>query len=77
MKINAVWIVTKPGPLSELLDICFKARLKQYDIINSESVSLRYQYLGGLDSDPSSIIDSVWTTEKEAMKRAKKLLKDG
>ena len=78
MKIESVWIVTKPGPLSELIDICFRARLRYCDEAGDELVNqglyLAYQYLGGLDKD--SVIDSVWTTEREAERRARKLIKE-
>ena len=62
MKIQTLWVVTKPGPESELGDICFE----------TDANGLALQFLGGLKPDE---IHAFYTERKEAEKEAIRILK--
>ena len=61
MKVTKFWIVTKPTPVSELVDICFKCDLAR----------LQGQFAAGLKADN---IHGMYTKQKEAEDIARWLL---
>ncbi len=61
MKIEKFWMVTKPGPVSELGDICFETDAK----------GLALQFRGGLKEED---IHAIYTDHKEAEKEAKRIM---
>jgi hypothetical protein len=61
MKIEKFWVVTKPGPESELGDICFETDVK----------GLALQFRGGLKEED---IHALYTTHVEAEKAAERML---
>ena len=61
MKIERFWVVTKPGPVSVLADVCFETDAK----------GLCRQVLGGLGENE---IHALYTGRGEAEKEAKRLL---
>ena len=61
MKIEKFWVVTKPGLVSELGDICFKTDAK----------GLTLQFRGGLKEDD---IHALYTGRDEAEQEAKRIL---
>lgn len=61
MKIEKFWVVTKPGPVSELGDICFETDAK----------GLALQFRGGLKEDD---IHAMFTDHKEAENEAKRIM---
>lgn len=61
MKIEKFWIVTKPGLVSELGDICFETDAK----------GLALQFRGGLESEE---IHAIYTDNDEAEEEAKRIL---
>jgi len=61
MKIEKFWVVTKPGPESELGDICFETDVK----------GLALQFRGGLKEDD---IHAFYTAHDEAEKEAKRIM---
>ena len=64
MKIERFWVVTKPGPDSVLVDVCFETDAK----------GLCRQALGGLGENE---IHALYTGRSEAEKEAKRLLAGG
>ena len=61
MKIEKFWVVTKPGLVSELADVCFETDAK----------GLALQFRGGLEPDE---IHAIYTVHDEADKEAKRIL---
>lgn len=61
MRIEKLWVVTKPGPVSELGDICFETDAK----------GLALQFRGGLKEED---IHALYTIHEEAEKEAKRIL---
>ena len=59
MKLETIWIVTKPTELSTLVDICFSTSVND----------LHLYYAGGLDN-----VIGFYTTEEEAVEVAEGLL---
>ena len=61
MKIEKFWVVTKPGLVSELADVCFETDAK----------GLALQFRGGLEPEE---IHAIYTDHSEAEKEAKRIL---
>ncbi len=61
MKIEKFWVVTKPGLVSELADVCFETDAK----------GLALQFRGGLEPEE---IQAIYTDHEEAEKEAKRIL---
>ena len=61
MRIEKFWVVTKPGLVSELGDICFETDAK----------GLALQFRGGLEPEE---IHAIYTAHDEAEKEAKRIL---
>ncbi|MBI4679167.1 MAG: hypothetical protein HY748_16450 [Elusimicrobia bacterium] len=61
MRIERFWVVVKPGPVSELGDICFETDAK----------GLALQLKGGLDEGD---IHALYTACEEAQKEAGRIL---
>ena len=61
MRIEKFWVVTKPGLVSELGDICFETDAK----------GLALQFRGGLEPEE---IHAIYTDHDSAEKEAKRIL---
>lgn len=61
MKLENIWVITKPTPNSEMVDICFE----------TDMPGLWLQFAGGLRADE---IIGLYTERQEAEKVAMKLL---
>ena len=61
MKIEKFWVVTKPGLVSELADVCFETDAK----------GLALQFQGGLEPEE---IHAIYTNHEEAEKEAQRIL---
>lgn len=61
MRIEKFWVVTKPGLVSEIGDICFETDAK----------GLALQFRGGLEAED---IHAIYTGQDEAEKEAKRIL---
>lgn len=61
MRIEKFWVVTKPGLVSELADICFETDAK----------GLALQFRGGLEPEE---VHAIYTDREEAEKEAKRIL---
>lgn len=61
MKIEKLWVVTKPGRESELADVCFETDAK----------GLALQFRGGLQPED---IHAIYTIREEAEKEANRIL---
>ena len=61
MSIEKFWVVTKPGPVSEIGDICFETDAK----------GLALQFRGGLKEEE---IHAIYTDHDEAENEAERIL---
>lgn len=61
MKVEKLWVVVRPGPSSELADVCFETDAK----------GLALQFKGGLNPEE---IHAVYTSMNEAQREAERIL---
>lgn len=61
MRIEKLWVIVRPSPMSELGDICFETDAK----------GLAIQFKGGLDPEE---IHALYTSHNEAEREAKRIL---
>lgn len=61
MRIEKLWVVVRPGRLSEFADVCFETDVK----------GLALQFKGGLEPEE---IHAVYTSMNEAQREAERIL---